>query len=86
MIWKPAKHKSGYPLDLDAGERFTRFSQTFSEFPYPSIIGCVSGFLPQQDIFLKNKRLGQYPSGPNITTVPVNLQWQTVFPTLAKTG
>jgi hypothetical protein len=98
MFWQPKLDKvkgynqwlprggDGYPLDLDGAERITRFRQGVSPRPYPPLIGCVSGFMPQQDITFFNSHIGKTPSGPNVTTVPVNLQWQMVFPALAKTG
>ena len=83
--WKP-RHGDGYPLDLDGAERITRFRQGVSPRPYPPLIGCVSGFMPQQDIRFWYSHIAKTPTGPNVTTVPVNLQWQMIIPGLTKTG
>ena len=83
--WKP-RFGDGYPLDLDGSERITRFRQGVSPRPYPPLVGCVSGFMPQQDIRFWNTHFGKSPSGPNVTSIPVNLQWQITVPGLSKTG
>lgn len=86
MIWKPAKQANNYPLDLDGGEKFTRFRTGISPWPYPSIIGCINGFIPLQDAWVRRRMIGRAPMGPNVSTVPVNLQQQMTIPGLAKSG
>lgn len=87
-IWKPDKKqgRNVSPIDFDGSLRITRFRTGWSPTPYPPIIGCLSGFLPLQDSLAYAQKLARMPMGPNVTTVPVNLQNQAVIPALAKTG
>lgn len=85
MMWQPRSGcKDGYALDLDGSERQPRFRTGVSPRPYPPIIGCVSGFMPQQDVTFLAGHIGKTPFGPGATTVPRNLAWQTMFPGLVK--
>lgn len=86
MYWQPLPQLNGYPLDLDGGEKITRFRTGVSPRPYPPIIGCLSGFLPFQDALGQSLKRARAPMGPGVTTVPVNLAWQITMPGLSKTG
>lgn len=82
-MWKPRRDKS-YPLDLDGSERQTRFKTGSDLFPYPPIIGCVSGFLPQMDWRVWAQGIGKNGYGPSFQAFPVNLQWQINIPGMSK--
>jgi len=85
MMWKPRSGcADSYPLDLDGAERQVRFRTGVSPRPYPPIIGCVSGFLPQMNPAVWAGMYFKEPWGPGVTTVPVNLQWQITVPGLQK--
>lgn len=86
--WFPrqAKGRDNYPFDFDGSERFARPKTGIDKWPYPPIIGAVSGFWQQQDALVLPSRIGKMPSGPGATTVPINLQWQIFVPGLTKVG
>lgn len=77
------------PYDLDAGERIDRrgaFPSVTRPFPYPPMIGCYSGFMPQMDGFQAAISWGKTPSGPSVggnLTLPMDLQY---FGTYTKTA
>lgn len=89
--WKtrvPAR--DNYPLDLDGAERQTRFSPNGNGvFPYPYLIGNVSGFLPQFDAIVYEGMFRRMPWGPSTGehiygTYPGNLQYQITVNGLEK--
>jgi hypothetical protein len=82
-IWKPRGDRS-YPLDLDGAERQPRFPTGVDVWPYPPIIGMVSGFLAQMDWRVWGQGFGKNGSGPSYQPFPVNLAWQITVPGLAK--
>lgn len=86
MMWKPRIHSSAdhYPYDFDGSERQTRFPTGVDKFPVQSMIGCVSGFMPQLTRFMLAQHYAKVPSGPGSTAYPLNLQWQIVIPGLNK--
>jgi hypothetical protein len=76
--WLPRVSKPGeYGLDLDAGERYTRFINMRAPVVTPDLPGLLSGFLPLFDIrsmvYAATAKAG---FGPGTTQYPVNLQWQ----------
>lgn len=83
MQWKPRGDKS-YPLDLDGSERQPRFKTGNDLWPYPSVIGCVSGLLPQMDWRIWGQAFGKNGFGPTFQPFPVNLQWQINIPGMSK--
>lgn len=60
----PPRRSGTYPLDLDASLRFTRPAHGYTLYPYPTIVGCISGLWPQQDHLVQSGRYGKQPSGP----------------------
>lgn len=86
MFWKPVKQKNNYPLDLDGGLKHTRYAVGISPMPYPPIIGCMTGFLPLQDISVLSNARGKVSFGPNISNSPLNLVNQITIPELSKVG
>lgn len=74
------------PYDLDAGERITRGATGVDTWPYPPIIGAISGFMPQQDMTIYRGMFKRLPTGPGVTTVPLNFAWQITVPGLTKMG
>lgn len=74
------------PDDLDAGERITRFGSfpsAIRPFPYPYMVGAVSGFMPVLDQYSMQWAWGKTPSGPGVST-PIPIPWDTTYPTLPK--
>lgn len=74
------------PFDLDAGERITRFGSFPSSerpFPYPYMIGAVSGMMPMLDQYSMDWAWGKTPSGPGVTT-PISIPWAITYPGLSK--
>lgn len=86
MFWKPVAQKKNYPLDLDGGLKHTRFAVGIAPMPYPSLIGCMTGFLPLQDISVLSAARGKVSFGPNIAVAPLNLVNQITIPELSKVG
>ena len=88
--WTPAKEPNNYPYDLDGSLRYSRFATGIDYFPTVggdgtiAQIGMVSGFLRQFDATIWAQMTGKKPSGPGVTTVPLNLQWQATVPGLQK--
>ncbi len=85
LDWTP-RRPGDYPYDLDGSLRYTRFKTGIDNFPYPSIIGAVSGFYPEQDFTVWRGMFGRMPFGPGTTTLPLNLQMQITVPGLTKMG
>jgi hypothetical protein len=73
-------------LDLDGSERQQRFKTGFDPKPYPPIIGCISGFLPQMDWRVWGQAFGRNGFGPTFQAFPINLQWQMNIPGMTKTA
>lgn len=72
------------PGDYDGGERITRPRVADNGiYPYPYIIGCVSGFMPMQDTLSEAWAWGKPGFGPGYQT-PVSQPIQQQFPTLPK--
>lgn len=67
----PPRTGGTYPLDLDASLRYTRPAHGFTLYPYPSVIGCISGLYPQQDHLVQAGRYGKTPSGPWINNAQI---------------
>ena len=80
----------GYPFDLDASMRFVRPKTGIDVFPSHNNagsfakLGQVSGFLPQMDGRVWAQGYGKMPSGPIVSSIPANLQWQINVPGLTK--
>src|SRR5579872_3309962 len=80
----------GYPLDLDGAERHTRFKTGIDFWPIQTNatdfakLGQVNGFMPQQDQVVWAQGYGKEPSGPIVSILPINLQWQMTIPGLNK--
>lgn len=81
--WKPAIDDD-YPFDFDMSLRFERTSNNAWNVPYPYMIGCVSGFMPQYDAHWMRSHIGRMPTGPNTVFDPLNLAWQMTVPGLEK--
>lgn len=72
------------PGDYDGGERITRPRATPNgRFPYPYIIGSVSGFMPMQDTLSESFAWAKNAFGPGIST-PTPQPIQVTFPGLPK--
>jgi len=74
------------PYDVDASERITRFGgwpQADHIYPYPYVIGAVSGFCALQDEASLTWSWGKTPNGPSVGT-PIPIAWQTSYPNLPK--
>ena len=84
MFWKPRNQNRNYPLDVNGDVAHTRFAKSVGVYPTPPVIGCITGFMPLQDMFVLRSAYGKAPSGPNVTTSPLNLQWQMTIPELTK--
>lgn len=83
QIWVP---RSGpwQPGDLDGGERITRpRASPNGVFPYPYVIGCVSGFMGMQDELSEQYAWAKNPYGPGVQT-PTPQPIQITFPGLPK--
>jgi hypothetical protein len=78
--------RDGYPFDLDASLRYTRFGTGTAIHPFPPVIGMVSGILPLFDDWTMREAIARPAYGPGSTTVPLNLQWQATVPGLTKMG
>jgi hypothetical protein len=69
-----------------AGEVITRMGPYPSgerPFPYPYMIGAVSGFMPMLDQWSMAWAWGKTPSGPGVLT-PVPIPWDAQYPQLPK--
>lgn len=84
-IWLP-RVCDGYPLDIDASSRFTRYTGTFSYVGSPQMNGKINTMLPLYDALRIRMAIAKYPMGPGTTTLPQFLQQQMVFPQLPKMG
>jgi len=82
--------RDNYPYDLDGSERITRQKTGQDVYFVPwngnnfQQLGCVSGLLPQLDSFVWGQAFGKIPSGPIVSALPVNLQWQINIPGMSK--
>lgn len=80
----------GYPFDLDASMRFVRPRTGIDVFPSHdnagsfAQLGAISGFLPQMDSLVWAQGYGKLPSGPIVSAIPENLQYQINIPGLTK--
>lgn len=80
----------GYPFDLDASLRYVRPKTGVDYYPTHSNrdnfakLGLVGGFLPQMDNRVWAQGYGKNPSGPIVSALPENLQWQITIPGLNK--
>lgn len=72
----------GYPLDLDGSLRYTRPYQ-IDMFPYPTPIGCVSGFMRESNAFVWNQA-SRTPYGPNVNNLPSYAEYQIAVKGLTK--
>lgn len=91
MAFKP---RSGahdhYPYDLDGALRFTRPKTGVDFWPAHdnadnyAKLGLVNGFMVEQDHMIWNAGYGKYPSGPIVSELPLNLNWQITIPGLSK--
>lgn len=69
-----------------AGESITRYGTFPSDirpFPYPYMIGAVSGFMPMLDQYSMQWAWAKNPSGPGVLT-PVPIPWDAQYPMLPK--
>lgn len=79
-----------YPFDFDASLRHTRPATGIDYFPSHSNrdnyakLGCVSGFFPQQDLFVWGQGYARPAFGPEANPAPVNLQYVATIPGLTK--
>lgn len=77
----------GSPYDLDMGERITRPKTGIEKWPYPPIIGCVSGLFPMQTALIFQQATAIPIAGPNAVLGDYqNVQNQVTVPGLNKTG
>jgi hypothetical protein len=81
-IWSP-RRGNGYPFDFDGSERYTRPKTGIDFFPYPPIVGMLSGFMPQMDLFVWSQAYGKKAYGPGTAPI-VNLGYQAYVPGLTK--
>ena len=58
----------GYPLDLDGSLRYTRPYQ-IDMYPYPPIVGCVSGFMRESSQFVGVQK-ARTQFGPAVNNLP----------------
>lgn len=91
MGFKPRNGAAdAYPYDLDGSLRFVRPKTGIDFYPSHSNadnfqkLGAVSGLMPQQDIRIWSQGFGKMPSGPIVSALPENLQWQITVPGLTK--
>lgn len=91
--WLPRtlKMKDGSPLDLDAGERITRFKtgigQGIDKWPYPPIIGYALPFMPFASAMIWGQGTALPIAGINTTLGDAfNIQNQITVPGLQKQG
>jgi hypothetical protein len=79
-----------YPFDFDGSLRNTRPASGIDYFPHHSNVdnfaklGCVSGFLPQQDNAVWGMGYAKTPFGPMTDFLPINLQNSITVPGLTK--
>jgi hypothetical protein len=69
-----------------AGENITRmgpFPSGSRPFPYPYMVGAISGFMPMLDQYSMAWAWGKTPSGPGVLT-PVPIPWDAQYPSLPK--
>lgn len=74
------------PFDVDGSERITRegsFPSSSRPFPYPYMIGAVSGNMPMLDQWSMAWAWGKTPSGPGVLT-PTPVPWDASYPNLPK--
>jgi hypothetical protein len=72
----------GYPLDLDGSLRFTR-PYVIDPYPYPTIIGMISGFMRETNQFIWQQP-ARTPYGPNVNNLPTYAEYQIAVPGLTK--
>lgn len=72
----------GYPLDLDGSLRYTR-PYVIDIYPYPPIIGMISGFLRENNPFIWQQP-ARTPYGPNINSLPSYAEYQIAVGGLTK--
>lgn len=80
--WRP-RSGNGSPFDLDGSERFTRPKTGIDYFPYPPIVGMISGLMPQMDLFVWGQMYGKKAYGPGTMPI-VNIGYQASIPGLTK--
>lgn len=75
-----------HPYDLDASLDYTRFTGTFSYFPFPLAIGHVTGLVPMLDGLQSMLAQTKSPNGPFIgaTSAPINVIFPNQLGGLAK--
>jgi hypothetical protein len=72
-------------MDLDGAERTVKtWSGNRGVFPYPYIVGNVSGFLPMLDVFSRAFAFGKPPSGPGSGGTPIPAPFDQQFWTMPK--
>lgn len=74
------QHK--YPLDLDGSLRNTR-PYVIDVYPYPPIIGMISGFWAENNPFIWAQP-ARTPFGPNINNLPSYAEYQIAVGGLTK--
>lgn len=93
MAFKPNYVGPGhYPIDLNGSDRFTRPKTGYDFWPAHDNadnfqqLGCVSGFMPEQDNMVWSWGYAKNDFGPmqGSISVPLNLQWQIIIPGLSK--
>jgi len=53
-----------YPIDLNGGQDYMRPQTGMSPFPYPLMVGAVSGFLSQFNALTLSEMVAKVPYGP----------------------
>lgn len=83
MIHFARRDAHNYPLDLDGSLRYTRpFGVDY--FPYPTIIGSISGILREFDRFVWATGVAKTPYGPDVNRIPINYDYQVAIGGLTK--
>lgn len=79
----PRKDANKYPLDLDGSLRFTR-PFAVDIFPYPPIIGMISGFMREVNGYIIQTGIAKTPFGPDINRTVIDYNWQVAVGGLTK--
>ena len=79
-VFKPRTRPAPWsPFDMDAGEFQMRPKSGIGSVGRPTVIGAVSGFLRQEDVWVLSNMRGKAPFGPGVggtyTPVPFDQQY-----------
>ena len=91
MTFQPRNGTSdGYLFDLDGSERFVRPKTGADVFPIQNNgtdfakLGSLNAVYALMNWFTWGQAYGAIPSGPIMSAIPDNLQWQITVPGLTK--